>query len=64
MRGQPQGMKEPEQKKIDLKGTVEKIRKDARGTRAAIAKPENKGRYRNIPCHCGSGKKTKRCCGK
>jgi uncharacterized protein YchJ len=56
--------KEPLQQKFDVRELTRKFQKAARGTRAAITRPELKGRFRNVPCHCGSGIKTKKCCGK
>lgn len=64
MRGQPEGTKNPIQKPFDMKAYAAKLKKLARRTTAAVSQPQDKGRYRNIPCSCGSGKKTKKCCGK
>jgi preprotein translocase subunit SecA len=49
---------------FDSKEHMAKLQKRARGTRSSVMDPKKKGRYRNAPCACGSGKKIKKCCGK
>jgi uncharacterized protein YecA (UPF0149 family) len=57
--------KEPKVQPFDVGKVGQKIHDEMmHKTSAEVGpKPFKKGRFRNFPCPCGSGKKTKKCCG-